>query len=82
MLHVTDVRPTGAYRLWIRFSDDAEGEIDLADELDGVVFGPLRDPALFAQVYIDSDVHTVAWPNGADFAPEFLRARVEQRTAA
>jgi len=82
MLHVTDVRPTGAYRLWIQFSDGVEGEIDLADELTGMVFVPLRDHAVFAQAYIDPDVRTVAWPNGADFAPEFLRARVEQRTVA
>lgn len=82
MLHVTDVRPVGGYRLWLSFSDGFEGEVDLGAELDGPVFLPLKDPALFGQVRIDPDVQTITWPNGADFAPEFLRALVAQRTAA
>jgi hypothetical protein len=82
MMHVTDARPTGGYRLWLRFDDGAEGEVDLEAELDGAVFAPLRDPEVFAQVAIDPEVRTIAWPNGADFAPEFLRDLLRQRAAA
>jgi hypothetical protein len=82
MLHVDSVRPLADYRLWLRFSDGTEGEVDLASELEGAVFEPLRDPLLFAQVAIDPELRTVAWPNGADLAPEFLRALVARRTAA
>ena len=76
MLHVTDVRLTGEYRLWLRFSDGTAGQVDLAHELDGPMFEPLRNADLFAQVRVDPEIRTVAWPNGADFAPEFLRERV------
>jgi len=82
MLHVVTVRPVAGYRLWLRFSDGIEGEIDLGPELEGPVFEPLRDPAVFARVAIDPDVHTIAWPNGADFAPEFLHALVRHHAAA
>ena len=82
MLHIVSVRPTGGYRLWLRFTDGTEGEVDLGRELEGRVFEPLRDPAVFAQVTIDPDVHTTTWPNGADFAPEFLRQLVQQHAAA
>ncbi len=82
MLHVESVRVATGYRLWLRFSDGTEGEVDLGPELEGPVFEPLRDPAVFAHVAVDPDVHTIAWPNGADFAPEFLHALVRQRTAA
>lgn len=38
----------------------------------GEVFDPLRDPSYFAQARLTE--WTVEWPNGADFAPEFLYA--------
>jgi hypothetical protein len=40
--------------------------------LKGPVFGSLRDPDLFAQAAIDTEIQTLAWPNGADFDPEIL----------
>ena len=81
-LHVTTARPLGGSRLWLRFDDGAEGEVDLGPELDGPVFAPLRDPAVFAQVRVDPELRTVAWPNGADLAPEFLRGLLRGRAAA
>lgn len=79
MLHVAAVKPLGHARLWVRFDDGLEGEVDLAAALTGAVFLPLRDPGLFAEVAIDPDTRTVTWPNGADFAPEFLAALLENR---
>jgi len=40
--------------------------------LAGELFGPLRDPTLFRQVRLDAEVHTLVWPNGADFDPATL----------
>ncbi len=37
--------------------------------LAGELFGPLRDPELFAQVSLDQEVHTIVWPTAADFGP-------------
>lgn len=76
MLHVTHVRPLGGTRLWLRFDDGNAGEVDLAGVLHGTVFTPLQDPAFFERVHIDPDTGTIAWPNGADFAPEFLLERL------
>ena len=70
---VTEARYLGEHRVLLRFEDGAEGEVDLASELDGEVFEPLKDPAFFARFRVDE---TLVWPNGADFAPEFLRERV------
>ena len=78
MLHVIEVQLHHAYALWLRFNDGAEGLVDLAAELEGTVFAPLRDPALFAQVAVDQEIGTVVWPNGADFAPEFLRGLMRE----
>jgi hypothetical protein len=44
----------------------------LATTLVGSVFEPLRVPRCFAQAFLDAEGGTVAWPNGADLAPEAL----------
>lgn len=72
-LHVASVRHLGGHRLAVSFTDGTEREIDLGGELEGEVFEPLRDVASFAEAFVDPETRTVAWPNGADFAPEFLR---------
>lgn len=72
----------GGYRLWLRFADGAEGEIDLESELWGEVFEPLKDPAAFAQFRVDPELETLVWANGADFAPEFLHERVLELPSA
>ncbi len=58
------------YSLDITFKDGTRFIINLESELYGDIFEPLRDPAFFAQVRIEGP--TVAWPNGADFSPEWL----------
>ena len=72
ILHTTEVIPLPNYRLFLRFNNGDSGEVDLAEELDGDVFGALRDPALFATASQHPVMRTVAWANGADLAAEFL----------
>jgi hypothetical protein len=72
MEHVTAARILRPYVLELTFTDGTHGEIDLESELYGEVFEPLRDPAYFALGELDAVIGTVVWPNGADFAPEFL----------
>jgi hypothetical protein len=69
---VTEVKALDGYKLWLRFQDGASGVIDLSAELWGPMFEPLKDRALFACATVHPELHTVTWPNGADFAPEFL----------
>ena len=74
MPRLVDAKHTGGFRVWLKFADGIEGEIDLTDELWGPVFEPLKDEAAFAELRLDPELRTIVWPNGADFAPEFLRA--------
>jgi len=69
---VTSVEPLGGYRLRVGFDDQSAREIDLREVLEGEIYGPLRDPETFATVAIDPEVHTLVWPNGADFDPAVL----------
>lgn len=71
-LHVTDLKPIAPYRLWLAFNNGESGEVDLERELYGEMFEPLQDKALFATAFVDPEMETVTWANGADLAPEFL----------
>jgi hypothetical protein len=77
ILHVKEAKYRHDYVLWLRFNDDAEGEVDLANELDGEVFGPLKDIQKFKSFKVDPILETIVWENGADFAPEFLYENIK-----
>jgi hypothetical protein len=60
----------GGYRIHVRFNDNTEKTIDFGRWLQGPVFEPLKDPDYFKKFFLDGG--TIAWPNGADIAPETL----------
>ncbi len=60
----------GGYRILVTFNDDTEKTIDFGPWLEGPVFEPLKEPAYFVRFFLDGGA--VAWPNGADIAPEML----------
>lgn len=72
----------GDYRILVRFADGREGEIDLAQELWGEVFEPLKDPSVFRRFRLDTELNTIAWETGADLAPEFLYEKAAAQPAA
>lgn len=74
MLHIKSAKYLSGYKLWIAFDDGTSGEVDLTDELKGSMFEPLKDLAEFQNVSVDPELETIVWPNGADLAPEFLKA--------
>ena len=74
---VIDAKYLGGYTLYLRFSDGSDGEVDLEHELDGEIFEPLKDISYFKDFTVNQELHTVVWPNGADFAPEFLFERMK-----
>jgi hypothetical protein len=76
LTRITAARYLGGHSVWLRFSDGLEGTVNLAQDLAGEVFEPLYDEAFFAQVKLHPELHTLVWPNGADFAPEFLREKL------
>ena len=80
LLHVDRAEYVGGHRLHLWFNDGTGGEVDLAEVLTGPIFQPLRDPNFFQTFRLEG--HTLAWDNGADFAPEYLHGLVQAETPA
>jgi hypothetical protein len=75
-LHVTRAEFISGFKVRIAFNNGDSGVIDLQQHLTGPVFEPLREPGAFACLQIEG--HTLSWPNGADFAPEFLHGLLKK----
>jgi phosphomannomutase len=73
---VVEARHVRDYVVWLRFRDGRAGEIDLEPELRGPMFEPLKAPEAFREFFVHPDFATLAWPNDADIAPEFLHSNV------
>ena len=69
---VRSVKIVAPYTLRVGFDDATEQVIDFRPVLAGELYGPLHNLAIFNQVRIDAEVHTLVWPNGADFDPSTL----------
>ena len=73
---IVEAHYIAGFKVWIRFSDGAEGDVDLSQELTGPISAPLRNVEEFRRVTLHSELRTLVWPNGADLAPEFLREKL------
>ena len=69
LYRVKSYEKQGAFTLRITFDDDSVRVIDFKSILRGPLYGPLLDEDFFDKVSIDPEVHTLVWPNGADFDP-------------
>jgi hypothetical protein len=74
---IVEVQPLENHQLRLRFEDGVEGVVDIAGMIRFTgVFAPLKDPAYFARVRVNSDLGTICWPNDADIDPDVLYSRI------
>jgi hypothetical protein len=69
---VVSFRKVAPYTLHVEFDDGTSQTIDFLPVLKGELFHLLQNPTIFDQVRLDPEVHTLVWPNGADFDPATL----------
>lgn len=71
MNRIAAVEPRSDYRLWVRFEDGTEGEVDLSDIAGSGVFRRWTDHLeAFRQVQIHSDSGAPTWPGDLDVVPD------------
>ena len=82
MLHITEAKHIRAKVIWVVFDDGVSGEVDLNGALKGPVFESLENESEFSKMYVDPEVETIVWPNGADLAPEFVKELLTEQTTS
>jgi hypothetical protein len=60
------------YKIIITFNNGVKKIVDMEPYLWGTMFEPLKDKKLFKLFRVDKDIHTIVWPNDADFSPDSL----------
>jgi len=78
--YIKQIEYKSGYSFLVVFDDSTSAVIDFSDYLQrGPIFAPLRDLTFFRQASINGG--TIAWPNGADIAPETLYEKCKQVAA-
>lgn len=72
MRRVVEAEYVSDYKILITFNNGIKKIVDLEKDLWGTMFEPLQDKNLFKLFRVDKDIHTIIWPNGADFSPDSL----------
>ena len=75
MHKIVEVKTIENYRIWIKFIDGTEGEVDLTHLAGKGVFSEWTKSNSFAKVEIGSSGELI-WPNGADLCPDSLYMKV------
>lgn len=68
------------YRIWLRYADGVEGEVDLSDLVGRSGFEAWREPGFFEKVHI-SDRRTIAWNEDLEVCPDALYLEITGRVS-
>ncbi len=73
MVRIRGVETLSGFRVRLSLTDGSVREVDLRPYLNGPVFEPVRNDAVFFKsVRVDEELGTIVWPNGADIDPDVL----------
>lgn len=81
MIHPVSVRALPNYRIHVRFSDGAEGDVDLSEFAGKQLFAPWRDPKFFEQVQIGKH-RQIRWNDDIELCPDAIYMRLTGKTPA
>jgi len=71
-----EVSPVSHGVLRLVFADGLSGQVEVLARMRGPVFDRARTRSGFSEARLDVESGTVAWPGGADLAPDVLYERV------
>ena len=80
LVRPVEVQARAPYRIWLRYADGAEGEVDLSHLAGGGVFAAWADPLFFAEVCIGPG-GAICWGENIDVCPDALYLRLTGMSA-
>lgn len=81
MNEVVKIKPLQDYRIWLKFDDGKEKVVNLKPFLGKGFTKDLLDMTNFKKAFIEPG-GGIAWDNGFDFCPNFLKELQEERHIA
>ena len=70
---IVEVKYIRGYVLHIRFENGTQGEVDISKTVPFQgIFSKLQDKDYFKTVFVDEELGTIVWDNGADLSPDSL----------
>ena len=79
MVKPVDVKALEGYRIWIKFDDGVEGELDLSRHADRGVFKAWNDRKFFEAVQVMS-YDAIAWPGDLSMCGDALYMELTGKT--
>lgn len=79
MIRPTDVEAREGYRIWLRYSDGVEGEIDLSDLVGKGVFAAWNEPDFFEKVHV-TEHRAIAWDGDIEICPDTIYMELTGKT--
>ncbi|RMF35782.1 MAG: DUF2442 domain-containing protein [Chloroflexi bacterium] len=70
-----EVKPLENYRIWVKYSDGAEGMVDLSDLVGKGVFAVWNDYREFQKVHIGPGGE-IAWSEEIDLCPDAIYLKI------
>jgi hypothetical protein len=80
MIKIIEAHVLGSYRLYVKFSDGVEGEVDLSALAGHGVFAAWSDPAFFERVQVGSSGRSLEWSNQIDLSADSLYLNLTGKT--
>lgn len=79
---VVEVKVIKDYTLYLRFENGVQGEVDISKIIPFKgIFSKLEDKEYFATVYVNNELGTIVWDNGADISPSCLYSAISHKVA-
>ncbi len=81
LVRPTEVEPREGYRIWLRYTDGADGEVDLSHLAGRGVFEAWNDRACFETVHI-APSGGIAWGEEIELCPDALYMQLTGKSVA